>query len=167
MQAPVIEPPLSVQVNAASTAPLMVAYASDRENPFPLTVTVSPTTTVAGESVMLGIAIVNVAVAVSPEPPTTSPSAEIVWGPAAAAVTVNWQRPVIVPLVRAHVNVASTAPLTITYVSTCEKPPPVTVTVSPATPLTGDSMIPSVITVSVAVAVSPAPPTTFPTAVIV
>ena len=114
VQDPVIEPPLRVQVKVVITAPLMVTYASDSENPLPLTVTVSPTTTVAGESVMLVVAIVNVAVAVSSAPPTTSPSAVIVWGPAAPAVTVNWQVPVIVPLVRVHVNVSSTAPLTIT-----------------------------------------------------
>ena len=70
-------PPLGVQVNVASTPPLIVMCVSDPANPLPLTVTVSPTTPVVGESVMLGTASVNVALAVSAAPPRV-PTAVIV-----------------------------------------------------------------------------------------
>jgi hypothetical protein len=48
-----------------------------------------------------------------------------------------------------------------------EKPLPEAVTVAPLGPWTGESDSPGAVTVNIAVAVSPDPPTTFPTAVVV
>ncbi len=62
-------PPLSKQVKVVSTPPLIVTSVSDPENPLPLTVTVSPTTPVAGDRVIVGRVTVNVVIAVSPAPP--------------------------------------------------------------------------------------------------
>ncbi len=166
MQVPVVVPPLSVQVNVSSTPPLIVTRVSNDENPIPLTVTVSPTTPAVGERVRLGVVSRNVAVAVSEAPPSV-PTAEIVWGPSAAAVTVNMQVPVIAPPLSVQVNVASTPPLTVMCASDLANPLPATVTASPTTPVDGESVMLGTVTVNVAAPVSAAPPTTFPTAVIV
>ncbi len=56
-------------------------------------------------------------------------------------------------------------PVIVIAVSACENPLPATVTNAPATPVVGASVILGVVTVNVAIAVSPAPPRV-PTAVI-
>ncbi len=71
-------PPASVQVNVASTPPLIVTRASDEEKPVPSTFTVAPTTPVVGDNAMVGVVSSNVAVPVSPAPPRTFPTAVIV-----------------------------------------------------------------------------------------
>ncbi len=80
---------------------------------------------------------------------------------------MNVQAPVIDPSLSSHVNVVSTGPLIVTVVSERANPRPLTATVSPTTPADGDSEMLTAAIVSVEVAVSPAPPTAFPTAVIV
>ena len=71
-------PPLGVQREASITiVPLIATDVSASENPIPVTVTVAPITPVVGDSVMLGVVTVNVAVAVSAATPRL-PAAVIV-----------------------------------------------------------------------------------------
>ena len=161
-----IAPPPSVQVKVPSTAPLIVTWVSDNEKPVPSTVTVAPTTPVVGDSAMLGVVSWNVAVAVSGAPPRTFPTAVIVYAPGMAEPTVNVQIPVIVPPLSVQMKVASTPPLMETCMSNDENPIPLTVTVSPTTPVVGERVMLAVVSLNVAVAVSAGTPSV-PTAVIV
>jgi hypothetical protein len=145
----------------AGVAPLNVKELIEvlTENPVPLTVTVIPVGPWAGVSVIVGVVMVKVAVAVS-DPPSL-PVATALWLPAASTGTmkVHENVPVADVVWLVQVWVPGVAPLNLNEVIPVltENPVPLTVTVIPVGPREGVRVIVGVVMVKLAVAVSDPP----------
>jgi hypothetical protein len=168
---PVIDPPLTVHVIGVlgTIVPLIATDVSVPAKPLPVTVTVTPVGPRAWLSLIEGVVTVNVPLAVSAGTVPTSAPAAVTVVPLVPEGTENVHAnfpPLAVsePLVQLDIDTLSNVRV---IVVDPVYPVPVTTTDSPTTPLVGVSVIVGVVIVKVAVAVSPLPPTWFPTAVIV
>ncbi len=151
-------PPLGVHSVASVTiVPLIDTEVSDPENPVPDTVTVSPTTPVVGERVMIGVVSVNVAVALSKLP--SVPVAFTMYGVGDASpliVRVQLKLPKE-PTVAPHAPIVAPGVIVIVIPRFGVKPVPTTPTERPLGPSVGVSVIAGVVMVKNAVALSKLP----------
>ena len=151
-------PPLGVHSVASVTiVPVIVTDVSDPENPVPDTVTVSPTTPVVGDRMMLGVVSVNIAVALSKLP--SAPVAFTVYG-------VGDDGPLIVtaqlklpndPTVAPHAPIVTPGLIVSVIARSGVNPVPETRTDTPLGPWVGVRVIAGVVIVNGAVALSKLP----------